>query len=766
MAKLSSLPNEMLADIGSHLEEKELASLALTNRRMFSVAHPALWRQAFEDPLRARQLLHWATDKRRHDMLSRLLDHGVDPDTIYLSPILRSRLEDVFTAQGGHRGAFRPKDDHLLKVELCREKIARDIKFRNEVHEHFKRWGSESTCLQIPQDGVLRWPYNMSNALSHPYCDWKFFGPKTTNDDPENRFFWQWTPLHLATYLGDVDAVAMLLDHGADIEAQCRGLCGCSWPWTIGKTVNCWKDSSRQTVSPEKDRPAWTALHVAICSGHRQVADLLLERDASLIVGGVKYRGLRHADSKTTLTATALHSAAWLGLADACEWIIKSKGFNKTTLNKLDHSGRTALCLATNAGHIKTVAKLLIENGASLKFNSQNFINNPLAIICGQIDNCEDAIWFFEFLQNYDKDQAEGGKVGTLLSYSERRITYDRCLKDISDADGHPYHDTRWKVWKSLRTQQDGLESPPQEHEHSERSIEEVDRRITLARKLLALGANPNYVPDLRNLLSTRASPFFSDSRTTALLTAIQSGFAKMVKVLLDSGADANFKYSEKHPTGFYDGHIVTPLQLAITEAGKWTRLMDDESNKEAVQLVTHLLDNGASFDDGKVMIFLSKELSKATLDRYCSNPLHDDTVEKRLTSIAKLLLDRGIALPSNMKKEVWVKLLVGACTPGKVPFYKLLAERRTITAQELGRDNILTMLRKAAAPYKSSWRTTTEGDSDLARWILGLCIQKGQLQCITQADLVKVMKDIRKKKDHDTAASIGLFMMEKIKLQ
>ncbi len=126
------------------------------------------------------------------------------------------------------------------------------------------------------------------------------------------------TPLHLATVSGHRDIVAYLIDSGADMDAPSFKMCEC-------RSVK----ANQNTLQTTYEFPRWRALHLAMCYGEREIAELLIFRGASLSLDAIP--GRRH---------TALHSAAAKGLIPIIKLLAMDHNFN---VNEADSADNTAL---------------------------------------------------------------------------------------------------------------------------------------------------------------------------------------------------------------------------------------------------------------------------------------------------------------------------------------------------------------------------------------------------------------------------------------
>jgi ankyrin repeat protein len=144
------------------------------------------------------------------------------------------------------------------------------------------------------------------------------------------------TPLMSAAQLGDARLITMLLSAGADANAV-----------TVGANSGI------------------TALHIAARNGHAEVAQLLIQGEASV-------------DAATQAGKTPLMVAAWQGHAEVVEVLIE-KGANVKTV--VDREGQTTLMHAAHDGNV-SIVNTLLQRGALAKQKS-NSGATALAIALG-----------------------------------------------------------------------------------------------------------------------------------------------------------------------------------------------------------------------------------------------------------------------------------------------------------------------------------------------------------------------------------------------
>ena len=162
--------------------------------------------------------------------------------------------------------------------------------------------------------------------------------------DPTNND----TPLHQASYLGQVDVARVLIERGADLTARdCDG----KTPLLLALNAGA-EDVARLLTEHGADVTArcdgrWTPLHYASCGGHVDVARMLIERGADLT-------------AETDFGETPLHLALQEGQVDIARMLIE-RGADVTDRTR---DWRTPLHLVSHKG--VDVACMLIERGADV----------------------------------------------------------------------------------------------------------------------------------------------------------------------------------------------------------------------------------------------------------------------------------------------------------------------------------------------------------------------------------------------------------------
>ncbi|KAK4122047.1 hypothetical protein N657DRAFT_635484 [Parathielavia appendiculata] len=158
--------------------------------------------------------------------------------------------------------------------------------------------------LQITDDDL---DWNLSHAWFDPPAR---YATSVSAEGPEanDRQYWYWVSIRVAAMRRNNEALRMLLDNGANIDAQCSGLCDCAAPTMDGET-------------------AWKSL-----SGLNRIAQC-----GQLACGHVL--GKRGGRSPARFPGRSIEVGSL-----------------------------SAFIYAATGGHIRTVGKLLLENGATFHY--------------------------------------------------------------------------------------------------------------------------------------------------------------------------------------------------------------------------------------------------------------------------------------------------------------------------------------------------------------------------------------------------------------
>ncbi|KAK3320233.1 ankyrin repeat-containing domain protein [Cercophora scortea] len=667
MFSIMSLANETLDHVMNYLEdEQDIVSLLLVNRRISDVAKRILYKKATADPVRGKTVFLWAAELGRPNALANILSCKVNPNCLYLSSILRSRLMDVFTAQG-RRGIAGPTLDNVLSDVIHREKACRHRDYRG---------GVTPRSLQYP-------------GVAYHECSLEHFGPKANGNDPTGRFYWYWSPIHLAALRGDNEMIGMLLNQGADIEAQSCGLCDCAYPSP--------NDGSRMhlgnKVTPKKQHPVWTALHVAMCARQESTVRLLLSRGASIQVGGLQRSSHRpdpaHKLAPDALNFTAYLSAAWLGSVEMCKILDEWKASQPTSGANSDSPLRywqNALQLAASSGHIRTVGRYLLE-----RRRGQWFVPNrawdPLSLLCQQY-RFADARWLAELTLSLGRDPRD-------LSNGLRNLCDLRPATTPATA--------------SLRDQQDQIHNQQPTQSPPSAPTLQASRpiRLALARYLIDHGVDPNDEPRAALERTHRTWP----DHPTPLVLAETSSFPEMVELLLTLDGNPQNQNPARQAR--------TSALFSVLDRNPADRTADDLATVRLL-LGDHrapLTRNGDG--QGAMLTHLDK-----IMDHYRDLEEDDDeekwVVPEGWVDIAMLLLERGAV--AGASDEVWREMFVRASRGGDEPC-RLLGEFRepgSVLDEE-------TFRRMIAVPEEwDNHSLDVDEAEDLVKWLLEQFVVQG----------------------------------------
>lgn len=167
--------------------------------------------------------------------------------------------------------------------------------------------------------------------------------------DPNTQQRENWSILHKAVFIGDLEVVKILIDYGADLSvANLAGdtpLCLAldRGHVEVGKVL-----IEKGTAVSAAPTIGWTPLHMASNKGYVDIVEMLLEKDADV-------------SSTTKDNWTPLHMASSKGHFDIVK-VLLEKGADISAANE---HGWTPLCLASYNGHVDMV-KLLLKNAANV----------------------------------------------------------------------------------------------------------------------------------------------------------------------------------------------------------------------------------------------------------------------------------------------------------------------------------------------------------------------------------------------------------------
>ncbi len=177
------------------------------------------------------------------------------------------------------------------------------------------------------------------------------------------------TPLMLASAIGNIEMVKLLLENKADPNIFDKG--GYSFITAKHKDTNITKEILEQYIGKENTKDGVTystnsALRIASAEGHEEIVKLLLDKGAE--VNAQNSAGFVALDAVGENTAIAK--------------MLIEKG---AKVNNQSYSGYTPLIAASQNGYIEVI-NLLLDNGAYLNIVAQNQTALSVAVYNGQTE--------------------------------------------------------------------------------------------------------------------------------------------------------------------------------------------------------------------------------------------------------------------------------------------------------------------------------------------------------------------------------------------
>ncbi|KAL1836132.1 hypothetical protein VTJ49DRAFT_5543 [Mycothermus thermophilus] len=345
---LHALPTELLLFVINNLTRvQDVASLARTSRRLYSMCNPYLYRRAAET--NDARPLAWAANRGLVSTLKLALAAGLDPNYEFVEDISYQEWTAVATAAREAAAAGREKQPWGM------------WEFNNRPEP-----------FQDATSSKARPPQQTSAPVSVPPPVGK------------RRFY----AIHLAARSGHLDVLDLLLRHNAAVDVRSIRFCACTPQRGLLNHLEYPEDDEAQyeeedltaQATPPGPGPApgwWTPLHVAICHGQTDAARLLLGKGKATPLLETHADGVvatQSVDSPRLICygASALHHAAAFGLTDLVTHLLDSKII--TDVDIRDNHSLTPFYHAYACRRWDTTVPLLLARGADINHAATMYI--------------------------------------------------------------------------------------------------------------------------------------------------------------------------------------------------------------------------------------------------------------------------------------------------------------------------------------------------------------------------------------------------------
>jgi ankyrin repeat protein len=357
---LNALPIELLVFVIESLDcVEDIASLALTNRRLYSTANSLLYRRAAL--CGDARPLAWAANRGLVSTLRMALAAGLDPDYEFVEPLPVEEWQRASASARADAAAGRPKQLWAMWDYSQRPRLG--VEWSPEPAEDASTPAATSTIPPSPrapstsdQDSIASSDEDLSQRSdATPATE---TSPTPTPDTVRRTY----TALHLAARGGHDEVIKLLVRHGAGTNISSEYFCACTPLYGLLNAL--------EHPEPETDIHPWTPLHVAICHARTETAKLLLSSPVRDMLE-------RRADFDMSYTdlhynTTALHYAAGMGLTDLVRYILDNK--IQTDVNVRLNDTLTPFYHAYASRRWDSTVPLLLERGADINCETKMYI--------------------------------------------------------------------------------------------------------------------------------------------------------------------------------------------------------------------------------------------------------------------------------------------------------------------------------------------------------------------------------------------------------
>lgn len=304
-----------------------------------STATERLWTSVREgQPNRVRELIRRGadTDARREDDWSILHEAAKLGNHSVVRELLEAGASMVFTSDGVHPLHVASEHGHseVVKVFLG---VGVDVDVQDTVSPGDARYGETSLHLAISHGRVeAAKTLLLAGAL------------------PDSKNGYHETPLHLATARGDTAGVRLLVDWGADVEAESMRIVDHGIPTGNTPLHRAAEDGYVHVVRLLVDAGAdidaknyyahMSPMHLAARGGEVGAVRALIDAGADVNARTAHIRPHSQGGQRAQTDETPLHYAADAGHADVCEALINAGA----RVDAENIAGQTALDVATS----------------------------------------------------------------------------------------------------------------------------------------------------------------------------------------------------------------------------------------------------------------------------------------------------------------------------------------------------------------------------------------------------------------------------------
>ena len=359
--------------------------------------------------------LHAASYFGNVEIVRLLLDHGADPEASAEGSMGDKPLHKVSV------GEYRSQEDGVRVAQLLLERGA-DVNTRRNDHQtplhaasYFGNVEIVRLLLEHGADSEANAEGDYGAKPLHSLSCGKFESQEDGvrvaelllehGADVNARRNDHHTPLHVASYLGNVEIVRLLLAHGADPGANAEGDMGEKPLHQVSYGKYRSQEDGMRVAELLLERGAdvntrrkehWTPLHVASYFGIVEIVHLLLDHGAD-----------PEANAESDMGEKPLHQVSYGEYRSQEDGVcvaqlLLERGADVNT-RRNDHS--TPLHIASYFWNVEIV-RLLLDHGADPEANTEgNYGAKPLhSLSCGKFKSQEDGVRVAELLLEHGAD--------------------------------------------------------------------------------------------------------------------------------------------------------------------------------------------------------------------------------------------------------------------------------------------------------------------------------------------------------------------------